>query len=194
MDLGIDDSDPFGVAALFMAQSMAHRFDCEPQVSQLLADLLALPTPILPGENAAEVVEPIDRLLDWIEAEPGSLELVEALAELGVETPPNTPTSEQLYRSVMWTVMRRNPVVHTPTLLMALSNATPGARTKSTAWPRHEFFSAVLVLLYLGGDDGRRELVELTDAARDLGYHDLVPVLEFYLDHHHSPHPRHSRS
>ncbi len=175
---------------MFMAQSMAHRFDCGPQVSRLLADLLALPTPILPGENTAEVVEPIDRLLDWIEVEPGSLELVEALAELGVETPPKTPTSETLYRSVMWTVMRRDPAVYTPTLLAALSNATPGAGPRSTEWPRHEFFSSVLVLLYLGGAEGRRELVELTDAARDLGYHDLVPVLEFYLDHHHAPQPR----
>lgn len=185
VDFGIDQSDPFGVGALFLAQSMAHRFDCEDQVRFLLRDLLELVTPRLPNEDSATAMRPIDELLDRVEAEPGSLELIEALLDLGTNTPPRTPVSEQLYRSVMWTAMRNDPAIRTPHLLEIVRAATPGARLQDREWPRHEFFSTVLVLVYLGGQGPRIELTELLEAARDLGYHDLAPVLEWYLDHDH---------
>ncbi len=185
MDYGIDDSDPFGVGALFLSQSMAHKFDCRDQVETLLRDLLALPVPQLPDTEIQEILAPIDALLDRIEPEPALVELVHALLELGAGTPPRTAVSEQLYRAVMWTMMRHDKKSITPEVLSILRAATPGAPSQAPDWPRQEFFSTVLVLIYLGGPEARQELVELLDAARDLAYHDLAHVLEWYLDHYH---------
>lgn len=186
MDHGIDETDPFGVGALFVSQAMAHRFDCESDVESLLEDLLALDTPKLPDVAATDVVGPIDRLLDRIEEAPVLLELVHALLKLGAETPPRSEVSQQLYRAVMWTMMRHDPERLTPEVLEILRLATPGARFQATDWPRHEFFSTVLVLIYLGGTEARSEMNELLEAAKDLDYHDLAPVLEWYLDHRHA--------
>lgn len=186
VDFGIDDSDPFGVGALFVSQSMAHRFNCEREVSALLAELLALETPQLPCLDASSVLAPIDELLDRIELEPALVDLVHALLRLGVHTPPRTAVSERLFRAVLWVMMRHDPDGVTPEVLELLRASTPGARYQAPDWPRHEFFSTVVLLVYLGDADARRELGELLAAARDLAYHDLAPVLEWYLDHHHT--------
>lgn len=187
MDLGIESTDPFGAAALFIAQSMAERFDCHAPVQDLLAHLLTLETPQLPNEPIEAVLGPIDHLLDRIEPEPGLVELVEALLLLAVHTPPQAGgRAERLFRSVLWTMMRHAPALAGPQVLQILRDATPGRRPDATVWPSHEFFAAALVLVYLGGADARRELTDLMHAAQDLGYHDLAPVLDWYLDHPHS--------
>lgn len=186
MEYGIDDSDPFGVAALFLSRSMAHRFDCEDEVEQVLSSLLELPVPVLPDLDIDDVVAPIDALLTRLENAPALVELVHELLRLGAHTPPRTDVSEQLYRAVVWTMMRYDPPSVTSEVLEILRTATPGARYQASDWPRHEFFSTVLVLVYLGGPAARAELNELLAAARDLAYHDLAPVLEWYLDHHHA--------
>ena len=185
MDYGIDDSDPFGVGALFLAQSLAHRFDCEREVAEVLLGLLALEIPLLPDADVARVVEPIDALLDRIESAPALVELVHALLRLGIDTPPRTDVSERLFRSVLWTMLRHDRDGVTPDVLALLRASTPGARFQAPDWPRHEFFSTIVALVYLGGPDARAELDELVAAARDLDYHDLTPVLEWYLDHEH---------
>jgi hypothetical protein len=186
MDFGIDDSDPFGVGALFLGQSMAHKFDCVEPVHGLFCDLLAIETPHLPSIPVGDAVAPVDELLDRIELEPALVELVHALLRLGAGTPPTTAVPERLYRSVLWTAMRHDPAATTPEVLQILRDATPGARPRSDRWPPHEFFAAVMVLVYLGGEAARTELTELLEAARDLGHHDLAPILEWYLDHRHS--------
>ena len=185
MDHGIDESDPFGVGTLFLAQSVAHRFGCEPDVDELLAGLLALEIPLLPDADVVAVVGPIDALLDRIEANPVLVELVHALLRLGTHTPARTAVSERLFRSVLWTMLRHDRDGVTPDVLDLLRASTPGSRFQPSDWPRHEFFSTVVALVYLGGPDARAELDELVAAARELDYHDLTPVLEWYLDHEH---------
>ncbi len=186
MDYGIDSSDPFGVGALFLGQSMANKFGCHDQVAQLFANLVLIETTQLPNEPIDSVLTPIDQLLDEIEPEPGLLELVDALLRLGAHTPPRTDQAERLYRTAMWMMMRHDPPGTTPEVLQIMRDSTPGARLGASEWPRHEFFAAVLVLVYLGGSEARQELTDLLRAAQDLGYHDLAPVLEWYLDHPHS--------
>ncbi len=165
---------------------MAHKFNCELEVDSLLATLVEIETPQLPNEAPDEVLAPIDELLNWIENEPALFELVRALLELGAETPARTDVAQRLYRSILWVMMRHDPVATTPHVLVMLGNATPGARYRSKTWPPHEFFACALVLIYLGGQVARGELRELVAAARDIGYHALVPILEWYLDHNHS--------
>jgi hypothetical protein len=186
MEFGIDEMDPFGVGALFLGQSMANHFGCEDAVRVLLAELIALDTPQLPTVPVDEAVGPVDDMLDRIEPQPGLVELVEALLFLGVDTPPTTDVSQRLYRAVVWTMMRHDPVRAMPQVLRTLRDSTPGARRHSGDWPPHEFFAAVIVLVYLGGPAARAELEELLAAARELRYDDLAPVLEWYLDHHHA--------
>jgi hypothetical protein len=185
VDYGIDDSDPFGVGALFLAQSVAHKFTCEPEVRELLSDLLSLEIPLLPDADVVAVVEPIDAVVDRIEHDPVLVELTHALLRLGTHTPARTAVSERLFRSVLWTMLRHDRDGVTPDVLALLRASTPGARFQAPDWPRHEFFSTVVALVYLGGADARAELDELVVAARDLDYHDLAPVLEWYLDHEH---------
>ena len=189
VDHGLDRSDPFGVGALFVSQSMAHKFNCETEVDALLFDLLAIETPQLPSEPPHEVLGPIDQLLNWIEREPALLELVRALLQLGAETPPRTDRAQRLYRAVLWTMMRHDPETTTPEILKVMRNSTPGARLRARTWPPHEFFASVLLLVYFGGSDARRELTDLVVAAGELGYHALAPILEWYLDHHQSAPP-----
>ncbi len=186
VDYGIDGSDPFGVGALFLGQSLANRFECHPEVERLFLRLIDIDTPQFPNEPLGEIVTPIDQLLAEIAPVPGMLELVEALFRLGAHTPPRTEQAQRLYRAVLWTVMRHDPAGATPDVLQIMRDATPGARVRAAEWPHHEFFASVLVLVYLGGAEARRELIDLLQAARDLGYHDLAPVLEWYLDHPHS--------
>jgi hypothetical protein len=186
MDFGIDESDPFGVGALFLCQSMAHRFNCADLVEELLTDLLAVDTPQLPDVPAEMALAPVDDLLDRLEQEPALIELVGALLRFGVGNPPTTEVSERLYRAVLWIMLRHDRATAMPEVLQILRDGTPGGRIGATQWPGHEFFAAVTLLLYLGDADGRRELHELLEAARDLDHHDLAPVLEWYLDHHHS--------
>lgn len=186
MEFGIDEMDPFGVGALFLGQSMASHFQCDAQVRALFAALIDLDTPQLPTIPVADALGPVDDVLDRIEPQPGLIELVEALFHLGVDKPPTTEVSQRLYRAVVWMMMRHDPGTATPVMSEVLRQSTPGARHHSGAWPRHEFFSSVMVLLYLGGAGARREMEELLAAARDLRYDDLAPVLEWYLDHHHA--------
>ena len=134
----------------------------------------------------AEALAPIDAALDWIEPHPGLIELVEALVLLGRDRPPTTTIAQRLYRAVVWIMMRCDPDATTPLVLDVLRESTPGAGCHSGDWPGHEFFSSVLVLLYLGGDEARAEMEELLAAAQDLRYDDLAPVLAWYLDHHHT--------
>ncbi len=183
---GLDRSDAYAIGALFVGQSMAHKFNCEPEVETVLTALIDIETPQLPSDDPDEVLAPIDELLNWIEHEPALFELVRALLELGTETPPRTDVAQRLYRSVLWTMMRHDPAATTRDVLTMLRDATPGARYRSKTWPPHEFFACVLVLIYLGGPVARDELLELVAAARELGYHALVPILEWYLDHNHS--------
>lgn len=187
MEFGIDRTDPFGVAALFIAQTMANKFGCRAQVQELLAGLLDIDTPNLPNEPISAVLDPIDHLLDRIEPEPGLMELVEALLVLGTHTPPRSGgQAERLYRAVLWTMMRQDPAGTIPHVVQILHDTTPARGPAATVWPGHEFFAAALVLVYLGGADARRELTDLLHAAQDLGYHDLAPVLDWFLDHPHS--------
>lgn len=186
MDFGIDESDPYGVGALFLAQSLAHKYECEAEVAELLDELLELEIPLLPNADVVAIVAPIDALLDRIEGAPMLIELVHALLRLGIHTPPRTDISERLFRSVLWTMLRNDRDGVTPDVLELLRASTPGARFQAPDWPRHEFFSTVVSLVYLGGPGARAELDELLDAARDLDYHDLAPVLEWYLDHEHA--------
>ncbi len=185
MDHGIDEGDPFGVGALFIAQSLAHRFGCGSEVDDLLVALLELEIPLLPDADVATVVEPIDALLDRVEGDPILVELLQALLRFAIHTPPRTPVSERLFRSVLWTVLRHDRNASTPDVLELLRASTPGSRFQAPDWPRHEFFSTVVALVYLGGPTARAELDELVAAARDLDYHDLAPILEWYLDHEH---------
>lgn len=185
MDHGIDDTDPFGVGALFIAQSLAHRFGGAAQVDEFLAALLELEVPLLPDADVATVVEPIDALLNRFEGQELLVELLNALLRFGTHTPPRTAVSERLFRSVLWTVLRHDRDGNTPEVLELLRASTPGSRFQAPDWPRHEFFSTLVALVYLGGPDARAELDELVAAARDLHYHDLAPVLEWYLDHEH---------
>ncbi len=186
MEYGIDSSDPFGVGALFLGTSLANKFGCRTEVDWLFSRLFEIETPQLPNESIDLVLAPIDRLLDEAEPSVWLLELIEALVRLGVHTPPTTPQAQHLFRVSLWITMRHDPHSASPVVLQILRDATPGARSGASQWPPHEFFSAVMVLVYLGGADARRELWELLAAARDLGYHDLAPVLEWYLDHQHS--------
>ena len=186
MEHGLDQSDAYGAGALFVGQSMAHKFNCQADVDAVLSRLLTIETPQLPSEDSGRVLAPIDALLNWIEDEPALFELVRALFGLGVETPPRTETAERLYRAVVWVMMRHDPEATTDAVLAMLREATPGARFRRTSWPPHEFFACLVVLVYLGDPAARAELTELVEAARELGYHDLAPVLEWYLDHHHT--------
>ena len=186
MEHGLDQSDAYGVGALFVSQSMAHKFNCQADVDAVLSRLLTIDTPQLPSEDSGRVLAPVDALLNWIEDEPALFELVRALFGLGAETPPRTETAERLYRAVVWVMMRQDPEATTDAVLAMLREATPGARFRGTSWPPHEFFACLVVLVYLGGPAARTELTELVEAARELGYHDLAPVLEWYLDHHHT--------
>ncbi|MDH3679753.1 MAG: hypothetical protein OEV40_07370 [Acidimicrobiia bacterium] len=180
-----DPTDPYGAAVLFLSQSLAHKFHCQEQVDQLLDALLQLDPPQLPDARLDDVLVPIDALLDRIEADDPLIELVGALLRLGSHTQPTTARSQRLYRAVLWTALRHDPDRNTARVISMLQGATPGARFQASDWPRHEFFAIVLVLIYLGGPEARRELVELQAAARDLGYHDLAPILAWYLDHRH---------
>lgn len=186
MDHGIDESDPFGVAALFLAQSLGHKFNCEAEVQELFADLVTLDTPNSPSEPIEEVLAPIDAVLDRIEAEPGLIELVEAVVRLGANSPPRSEVGQRLFRSVLWIMARHDPDSATPVILQIMHDATPGGRIMGSSWPPHEFFAAALLLIYLGGGRARVEMADLVDAARDLDYPALAFVLEWYLDHHHS--------
>lgn len=186
MKHGIDDSDMYGVAALFLAQSLGHKFDCEESVEELMAELVAIETPLSPSEQIADVLAPIDELLDRIEGEAGPLELLEALSQLGANSPPSSAVAERLYRAVLWALMRYDPVSTTPTVISIMRDATPGGRVAAGSWPPHEFFAAALVLVYLGGAIARHELGDLLNAARDLDLPDLAFVLDWYLDHQHS--------
>jgi hypothetical protein len=186
VEYGIDSSDPFGVGALFLGQSLANKFECHDQVHRLYSRMLEIDTPRFPNEPIESVLTPIDRLLDEVEPEPGMIELVEALVRLGAHSPPRTAQAQRLYCTALWMTMRYDPVRATPEVLEIMRDATPGARPRPSDWPGHEFFSAVLVLVYLGGPGARRELTDLLQAAQDLGYHDLAPILEWYLDHPHS--------
>ena len=86
----MDDADPYGVAALFLGQSVAHRYGRSVEVDRFLADLLDLEIPLLPGDDVEHVVGPIDQLVDRFEADPLLVELGWALLRLGVDTPPRT--------------------------------------------------------------------------------------------------------
>ena len=183
MDFGLDNSDPFGLAASFLALSLANEFGNHRQLESLFARLQPLEVPRLPNEPLEPFLLPIDRLLDEIEPEPGLLELISALVRMGSHTPPASESAQRLYRALLWVLMRHDPVGSTPTVLQIMRDATPGARPGAAEWPGHEFFAAVLVLVHLGGVDARAELIELLRAAQDLGYHDLAPVLAWYLDH-----------
>lgn len=186
MKHGIDDSDMYGVAALFLAQSMGHKFDCEESVDRLMGELVALSTPSSPAESVVDVLAPIDDLLDRIEGDTGPLELLEALSQLGANSPPRTEVAQRLYRAVLWTLMRHDPAATTPTVIAIVRDATPGGRVAAGSWPPHEFFAAALLLVYLGGTAARHELSDLLAAARDLDVPDLAYVLDWYLDHQHS--------
>lgn len=186
MKYGIDGSDPFGVGALFLGQSLANRFGCQEAVTRLFQRLLEIETPQFPNELLEDVIAPLDQLLSDIGPVPGMLELVEALFRLATHTPPRTDHAQRLYRAVLWTALRQDPAGVTPQVLQIMRDATPGAQLRAAEWPRHEFFAAVLALVYLGGSVARSELTDLLEAARDLGYHDLAPVLEWYLDHPYS--------
>jgi hypothetical protein len=183
---GLDRSDAYAIGTLFVGQSMAHKFNCQPEVDDLLGALIEIETPQLPSEDPVEVLAPVDALLNWVEREPALFELVRALFELGAQAPPRTEKAQRLYRAVLWVMMRHDPTATTPEVLAMVGEATPGARFQSKIWPSHEFFACVLVLVYLGGERARAELQELVAAARELDYHALVPVLEWYLDHNHS--------
>jgi hypothetical protein len=87
---------------------------------------------------------------------------------------------------VLWLMMRHDGARTTPEVVRMLREATPGTGPRRSPWPRHEFFATLLVLVYLGGPEVRDELTELLAAAEELGYHDLAPVLAWYLDHPHS--------
>lgn len=180
-----DPADPYGAAVLFLSQSLAHKFNCQQRVDDLLDALLELDPPLLPDARLEEVLPPIDALLDRVETDGPLIELVGALLRLGSHTQPTTARTQQLYRAVLWTALRHDPHRNTPRVVALLRRATPGARFQAPDWPRHEFFAIVLVLIYLGGPEARRELVELQAAAGDLGYHDLAPILAWYLDHRH---------
>lgn len=186
MDHGIDDNDPFGVAALFLGQSLGHKYNCADEIDALIADLVTLETPQSPAEPVATVLAPFDAVLDRIESVGGLLELVEALLRLGSNSPPRTEVSQRLYRSVQWIMMRHDPGRATPLIVEILRDATPGGRVMPSSWPPHEFFAAALLLVYLGNGEARRELLDLVDAARDLDLPALAFVLEWYLDHQHS--------
>lgn len=186
MKHGIDENDMYGVAALFLAQSLGHKFDCEESVDQLMAELVTIETPISPGESIVDVLAPIDGLLDRIEGETGPIELLEALIQLGANSPPRSEVAERLYRSVLWALMRHDPVTTTPLVISIMRDATPGGRIAAQSWPPHEFFATALLLVYLGGAISRHELSDLLAAARDLEVPDLAFVLEWYLDHQHS--------
>ncbi|MFV0524320.1 MAG: hypothetical protein ACK5RL_07485 [Acidimicrobiales bacterium] len=186
MEFGIDEMDPYGVGALFLGQSMARQFHCGPEVRDLFEALTSLETPQLPTVPVAEAVGPVDELLDRLEPSPWMIELVDALFRLGVDTPPVTSVSQRLYRAAQWLMMRHAPDTATDTVLEVLRDATPGARVAGDTWPGHDFFASIVVLIYLGGRDARAEMEELLEAARDLRYDDLAPVLEWYLDHRHS--------
>ncbi|MEM8924986.1 MAG: hypothetical protein AAGD35_15885 [Actinomycetota bacterium] len=186
MKHGIDDSDMYGVAAMFLAQSLGHKFRCEADVDAFVADLIAIDTPSLPSESIIDVLAPVDDLLDRIESSPGPLEFLEALLQLGANSPPTSPVAERLYRAVLWTLMRHDPEATTPVVLSIVRDATPGGRVRADGWPPHEFFAATLLLVYLGGADARGELNDLLAAARDLDVPDLAYVLDWYLDHRHS--------
>ncbi|MEZ5409733.1 MAG: hypothetical protein R2761_17020 [Acidimicrobiales bacterium] len=165
---------------------MGDRFDCRPDVRQLLASLHAIDTPQLPNEPIDVVLAPIDQLLDQIEDTPVLIELVAAIVRLAHDVAPRTAPAEGLLRAAMWTMMRHDPVAATPELLELLRRATPATRPHVSSWPSAGFFAPLLVLVYLGGADARRELTDLLVAARELGYHDLAPVLDWYLDHTHT--------
>ncbi|MFV0258402.1 MAG: hypothetical protein ACK5PP_08155 [Acidimicrobiales bacterium] len=186
MEFGIDEMDPYGVGALFLGQSMARQFHCGPEVRELFRDLTSLETPQLPTVPVAEALGPVDELLDRLEPSGWMIELVDALFRLGVDTQPVTAVSQRLYRAAQWLMMRHTPGTATAIVLQMLRDATPGARATGDAWPGHDFFASVVVLIYLGGNDARAEMEELLDAARDLRSDDLAPVLEWYLDHRHS--------
>jgi len=180
---GLDPSDAFGAGVLFVAQSMAHRFNCQVEVDALLDGLIAIETPQLPGRVPHEVLRPIDQLLHDVSAEPALVELVRALLHLGVDTPPRSGSAQRLYRAVLWTMMRHDPAATTPEVLKIMRNSTPGARGRAAVWPPHEFFASALLVVYLGDEHARRELIDLAVAARELGYHALAPILDLFLDH-----------
>ena len=186
MKHGIDDRDPFGVAALFLAQSLGHKFNCGAEVDALVAELVEVQTPLSPAESLPDILGPIDELLDRIEPEVGLIDLIEAMLAVGVSTPPTTTVAERLFRAVLWLMMRHDPATTTLQVVAILRDSTPGGRVTASSWPPHEFFAAALVLIYLGGAEARHELVDLVEAARDLDIPDLAFVLEWYLDHHHS--------
>ncbi len=186
MKFGIDDGDLFGVAGLFLAQSLSHRFDCEPEIDALLGELVSLDTPLSPSEPVAAVLGPIDDLLDRIEPATGPIELLEALLRLGTNSPPRTAVAQRLFRAVMWILMRHDPETTTPLVIAVMRDATPGGRVGASAWPPHEFFASALVLVYLGGVLARHELSDLLAAACDLDVPDLAFVLDWYLDHQYS--------
>lgn len=185
MHEGPHPADPFALGAAFLAEAMGDRFGCQDEVRQLLAALYQIETPQLPNEPIDVVLAPIDELLDWIEETPALLELVAAILRLAFEVSPRTSAAERLHRAAMWTMMRHDPTEATPQVLELLRRETPATRPQMSSWPSAGFFAPLLVLVYLGGAAARFELTELLMAARDLGYHDLAPVLDWYLDHSH---------
>lgn len=186
VDHGLDRSDPFVAGALYLAEAVGERFACSAQVHELFDELLALEIPRLPSEPVEAVLVPIDRLLDQMEPEPALVELTGAVVRLACDIPPRSDQAERLHRSAMWAVMRLDPTSATTEVLELLRRSTPDSRPQAGEWPDACFFSCLLVLVYLGGAAARRELSELLAAARDLGYHDLAPVLDWYLDHSHT--------
>ena len=183
---GIDDRDPFGAGVKFVCQALGHRLSCQPWVNGVVAELLAVEVPLHPGLEIAEALGPVDRVLDRTDDEPLLLDLLLTIIRLAVDTPPLGERGAGVLRAAMWLAMRHDPDSALPEVIAVLRAATPGARRSAGAWPGPEFFASVTVLVYLGPRLARAELTELLAAARDLGYHDLAPVLEWHLDHSYS--------
>jgi len=182
MSHGIEPSDRFGASAIFVAQSMAQKYGPLPEIDRLLEMLVDTETPRGPDVPTDRALLNVDRLIDWVEYFPHLFDLIDSFLDLAVVGPPTHPVSQRLFRSVMWVSMRKSPGRALSKVLEIFRNATPGATFRADQWPPHEFFAALTVLVYLGGDNARWELQELLDAAKELGHHDLAPILDWYLD------------
>jgi len=184
----VESSDPYGAGVLFVSQSMAHKFNCHDLVDLLLEMLVETEVPALPNMPLEQAVAPVDHLIRQLDTHPVLFELVNALVEVAAISPPAAPNCQRLLRSAMWLALRVDQATGSASVLKVLESATPGASLRAEEWPRHEFFAAILALTYLGSGDAHGELTALLYAARDLGHHDLAPIVEWYLDYyHHTP-------